>query len=95
MKIKFNRTVKHSGTIYEAGQVYDLDEKDPNLEQLLAEKHTDIFVRLREGEEERVEEVKVAEEAPETATVAPTPAPAEKTPRINNGGAMPALNIQG
>jgi hypothetical protein len=95
MKVKFNRTVKHSGIIYEAGKIYDFDETDTTLDKLLEETHTDVFVRLREGEEEREVPVQIAEKAPEDAQVAPTPAPAEKTPRINNGGAMPALNLQG
>jgi hypothetical protein len=93
MKVKFNRTVKHNGTYYEKDQVYDLSENDEMLEQLLKETHTDTFVRLREGEEERVEEVKVAEVAPEDAPVAPTPPPAEKTPRVNGAAMPPAPNL--
>jgi hypothetical protein len=93
MKVKFNRTVKHSGTYYEAGKVYDLSDNDPMLEQLLAEKHTDVFVCLREGEQERQQEVQVAEKAPEDANASPTPAPAERTPRMNNPMMPPAPNV--
>jgi hypothetical protein len=94
MKVTFNRNVKHNGRLYEAGHTYEFEgEMTPELEKLLDTTHTDVFTQTREGEEAHAEEVKVAEVAPEAAQAEAQPAPAEKTPRINNPMMPPTPNV--
>lgn len=86
MNVKFNRTVKHDGRLYEADHIYEFEgELTPELEALLDLTHTDVFTQKREQEAEQRVEVKVAEVAPEEAKAEPQPAPMEKTPPM--GGA--------
>lgn len=91
MKVKFNRTVKHDGVLYEAGHTYEFEgEITPDLEALLDLTHVDVFTQKREQEVEQRVEVKVAEKAPEDIKAEPQPAPMPKTPSMN-----PVPNVQG
>jgi hypothetical protein len=90
-KVKFNRTVKHNGRLYEAGKVYEFDgELEADVKALTELVHTDVHTKTSEADEEMVNTVPVAEEAPEGAVAEAQPAPLPKTPKI---GAQP--NVQG
>lgn len=89
MNIKFNRTVKHDGRLYEAGKAYEFDgELTPELEALLDLKHTDVYTQKREQEQEQRVEVKVAEKAPDDVKAEPQPPLEPKTPSLGGHAAQ-------
>jgi len=89
MKLKFNRTVKHNGRLYQAGNVYEFDgELEADVQALTEIVHTDVHTKTSEADEERVETVPVAEVAPENAEAKPQPPELPKTAPIQ----MPRIN---
>lgn len=64
-----NVSIKHNGRVFEKGRVYDIDDETFLREDMMSmttEQHTNVYVRLREGEMQRAETYSLAEEVAET-----------------------------
>ena len=91
MKLKFNRNVRHNGMRFEQGKTYDVKDQ-ATADHLLSLTHTDVYVRLREGDLEDSVEVKLCEVAAEGAQAEAQPAekpaaPKPATPPAQEGSA--------